>query len=585
MHVPQLVAIGAALIATSASAAPLAGGSGQGQPLSPLSYRATGAGAVGGIAPQAFFASPRNERRAARTLSKRKPSLALEAVINYVRRFTAVPDEEEEEGEEEEEDGDESDGSDASGFYPSIGREKVQKPFGVPGKRANAVCGAKTTATTSASKTASTSAKPTSSTAKASSIKTTAAATSASTKAAAASSTASVKGKGGAGIVTGYWPSWASGTLPPEKIAWSKFDYVFYAFAVPTSSGSITIDDASMLKRFVKAAHAGNTKAILSLGGWGQSNGFSNSVSSDSARSKFITNVLKVISTYNLDGVDFDWEYPGNVQGGTSNPKDTGNFQTFLQQLRAKIPSGKLMTAAVPQEVWQASNGKPVGSVARAGGALDHIVLMNYDVWGSSGTPGPNAPLGNLCGNSTQPVASAAGGVKAWTAAGFPRAKILLGVPAYGYINTSSKRRLVQRNMANAEQQMDQRSEGVTLRPDRPTGETLERRAALKSMDGTTGSGQINFNSLVSQGALVLNSQTGQFDAGSGYTKYWDDCSDTPYLANGKTVVTYDDPDSLYDKGDFARLAGISGIAMWSIDGDMTNNVLINSLQAGLKGS
>ncbi|PWN31662.1 glycoside hydrolase [Meira miltonrushii] len=370
--------------------------------------------------------------------------------------------------------------------------------------------------------------------------------------------------------MAGYWPSWAVGTLPPENIAWSKYDIVYYAFAVPSSSGKIAIDDSNLLKRFVAAAHKGNSKASLSLGGWGQSQGFSNSVVSDSARANFINNVLDVIKTYNLDGVDFDWEYPGNVQGGPSNPKDTGNFQTFLQQLRAKIPAGKLMSAAVPQQVWQGSNGNPVGSVARAGGALDHIVIMNYDVWGSSSTPGPNAPLGNLCGNSTQPVASAAGGVKAWTSAGFPRSKILLGVPSYGYLNKSSKKTLIQLK----------REGDVEV-----YANSLAKRAALKSMDGTTTSGQINFNQLVSQGALKLNTQTGTFDASGGYTKYWDDCSDTPYLANGNIVVTYDDPDSLYDKADFARLAGIAGVAMWSIDGDTSTQVLANSLIAGLKGT
>lgn len=384
--------------------------------------------------------------------------------------------------------------------------------------------------------------------------------------------------------MAGYWPSWSSGTLPPENIAWSKYDIVYYAFAVPSSSGSISIDDTSMLKRFVAAAHKGNSKAVLSLGGWGQSKGFSKSVTDDSSRANFIKNVLSVIKTYNLDGVDFDWEYPGNVQGGTSNPKDTGNFQTFLQQLRAKIPTGKLMSAAVPQQVWQGSNGNPVGSVARAGGALDHIVIMNYDVWGSSSTPGPNAPLGNLCGNSTQPVASAAGGVKAWTSAGFPRNKILLGVPSYGYLNRSSKKLLVQRSFVEGEEE-----EQHTVKREGDVGvyadHSLAKRAALKSMDGTTDSGQINFNQLVSQGALKLNTQTGTFDAAGGYTKYWDDCSDTPYLANGNTVVTYDDPDSLYDKADFARLAGIAGVAMWSIDGDTSTQVLTNSLIAGLKGT
>ena len=191
-----------------------------------------------------------------------------------------------------------------------------------------------------------------------------------------------------------------------------------------------------------------------------------------------------------------------------------------------------------------------MGSVARAASALDYIVLMNYDVWGSSSNPGPNAPLANLCGNSTQPVASAAGGVKAWTGAGMPREKIVLGMPFYGYINTSTKKSLIQ-------------------------------RAALTSSDGSTGQGQINFNSLVSQNALVKSGDT--FTAGAGWNKYWDDCSDTPFLSNGKIVVTYDDPDSLRDKAEFAVQAGLGGVGFWSIDGDTKTYDLIDSVRAGLQ--
>lgn len=598
MHFPQLVAIGAAILSTTSNAAPLASSSSsetQHKPLTPITYRATGGSRFGSMAPQAFFAAPsKNEgnlikRRVplaqTKSMQKRRPSAALEAVLNYVKRFTESA--EEEDDDDEDDDDEEEDGTQASHYYQPIGGQRnVQKPFAAK-RQTNAQCGAKasTTAaaqTTSAATTSANTAKATS-TSKATTSSQAATTTSKSTS---PSSTAPANnaavGKGGAGIMAGYWPSWSAGTLPPENIAWSKYDIVYYAFAVPSSSGSIAIDDTSMLKRFVAAAHKGNSKAVLSLGGWGQSKGFSKSVINDSARANFINNVLDVIKKFNLDGVDFDWEYPGNVQGGPSDPKDTGNFQTFLQQLRAKFPTGKLMSAAVPQQVWQGSNGNPVGSVARAGGALDHIVIMNYDVWGSSSTPGPNAPLGNLCGNSTQPVASAAGGVKAWTSAGFPRNKILLGVPSYGYLNKSSRKKLIQRSMVEEEEEQHavKREGDVTLHAN-----TLAKRAALKSMDGTTDSGQINFNQLVSQGALTLNTQTGTFDASGGFTKYWDDCSDTPYLANGNIVVTYDDPDSLYDKADFARLAGIAGVAMWSIDGDTSTQVLTNSLIAGLKGN
>jgi chitinase len=57
---------------------------------------------------------------------------------------------------------------------------------------------------------------------------------------------------------------------------------------------------------------------------------------------------------------------------------------------------------------------------------------MNYDVWGPwSPSVGPNAPLDDSCAPS--PQGSAKSAINAWTSAGFPAHKIILGVPSYGH--------------------------------------------------------------------------------------------------------------------------------------------------------
>lgn len=362
-------------------------------------------------------------------------------------------------------------------------------------------------------------------------------------------------------IMAGYWPDWVASSFPPSSIDFSKFDILNYAFALPTASFGLSIPtdpSGGLLRQFVSACHSGNTSAVLSIGGWGGSTYFSPAVRTASSRSTFISNIMATYNKYNLDGIDLDWEYPNQPgSGNIQDPSDTANFQTFLQELRSALPKGALLTGAVSLQPWTGSNGQPVGSVARAAGAMDYVMLMNYDVWGSSSTPGPNAPLANLCGNSSQPSANAASAVKAWSAAGMPRSKILLGVPAYGYISASSK---------------------TILRSRR------RRAVTLTSMDGSTTSGQINFKSLVSQGALKLG-EDGLYDGAGGFEKYWDNCSDTPYLADGKTVVTYDDTSSIYDKGAFASAAGIGGVSMWSIDGDTKDWALTNAAIAGMSST
>jgi chitinase len=59
---------------------------------------------------------------------------------------------------------------------------------------------------------------------------------------------------------------------------------------------------------------------------------------------------------------------------------------------------------------------------------------MDYDVWGSwSPVVGPNSPLADSCAPAPYQQGSAESAVKAWTEAGFPLHKIILGVPAYGH--------------------------------------------------------------------------------------------------------------------------------------------------------
>lgn len=548
MQLQFVLTVAAALVATSSNALPYAG---KGHPLTPAAYAK--------LHPSEDIASTSSlsTKRQSSTKSRRAPNAGLAAVINFVRRQS----------------GQQQQPLMTFSSRKSLQNEKrdqkvVSVNSGVPGAAEAALKAYNATSVNATVSVTNTDGSTSSSnmTISTNGTITTANATDARQGKIAANRLVST---GGSKLSVGYWADWTADDLPPESIPWAKYDVMNYAFAVPNSDSSITLDSVSLLKRMVAAAHANGTKLVLSIGGAGQSSGFVKATATDSSRSTFVTNLQALITKYNVDGFDFDWEYPNDLissrrrrSTSDSSGQDTKNFQTFLQAARAGLPSGTILSAAVPQSLWQDSNGNAVGSVARAASALDYIFIMSYDTWGSSSTPGPNSPLANLCGNSTQPIASAAGGVKAWTSAGMPRSKIVLGLPMYGYINTSSKTSLIQKRRAAA---------------------MKKRAASVTSSDGTTGSGQINFNSLVSQGALKLSS--GIYVAGTGWTKYWDRCSDTPYLANGKYVLTYDDPVSLQDKAEFAYAAGLAGAGVWSIDGDTSKSVLINAIRSGLRKS
>jgi chitinase len=77
--------------------------------------------------------------------------------------------------------------------------------------------------------------------------------------------------------------------------------------------------------------------------------------------------------------------------------------------------------------------GSPFASVSAFTNLLDYITIMNYDVWGSwSSSVGPNAPLNDSCAAAQNQQGSAVSAVAAWTKAGVPTDKVVLGVASYG---------------------------------------------------------------------------------------------------------------------------------------------------------
>ena len=65
---------------------------------------------------------------------------------------------------------------------------------------------------------------------------------------------------------------------------------------------------------------------------------------------------------------------------------------------------------------------------------IDYIEIMDYDITSSpSAGAGPSSPLNDTCAPPAARLGSAVSAVTAWTNAGMPSGKIVLGVPAYGH--------------------------------------------------------------------------------------------------------------------------------------------------------
>jgi len=202
---------------------------------------------------------------------------------------------------------------------------------------------------------------------------------------------------------------------------------------------------------------------------------------------------------------------------------------------------------------------------------LDYIDVMNYDLWGSwSSTVGPNAPLDSSCATTQQ--GSAMSAVKAWTGAGFPASKIILGVPSYG------------RSFHVSPSNATDASGNIKLyapfdKSQQPAGDLWDSTASGVDVCGNpnTVGGVFDFWGLINGGFLTKNGT-----AANGIYYTFDNCSETPFVYNAtsQVMVSYDDARSFGAKGNYINNAHLAGFAMWEAGGD-SNNILLDAISLG----
>lgn len=209
--------------------------------------------------------------------------------------------------------------------------------------------------------------------------------------------------------VVGYWASWRGSA---DALVYDGLTHINFSFAVPKADGKVELrGNPAALRTMVARAHAKKVKACIALGGWdlgeggGNDTAFERLAASSRTRAAFITNTMKMVEDYHLDGVDIDWEYP---DVGLSSQY----FDTLMTDLgKALHAKGKILTAAV---VLFGSIGD--GIPASVFTTVDFINIMAYD-------------------NQTPPHSSFDVAQKAltyWLGKGLPKEKAILGVPFYG---------------------------------------------------------------------------------------------------------------------------------------------------------
>lgn len=219
--------------------------------------------------------------------------------------------------------------------------------------------------------------------------------------------------------VVGYFPSYRALADVPD-VKFKMTNVVVYAFYQVNGTGSLAAPASSTASLAAVAAKAKTNNAKILLGindgtGDGKTN-FKNMASSATGRTNFIRDVMTVVRTQQLDGVDVDWEFPS-----TSDGTDV-TFTALMRELADSLHrDGRYyLSCAI-------TAGKYAGSIRDAirnevFPVVDFFNIMAYDDF-STTVPfrhHSDFALAQTC-------------LQYWiTTRGMPAAKAILGVPAYG---------------------------------------------------------------------------------------------------------------------------------------------------------
>ena len=288
------------------------------------------------------------------------------------------------------------------------------------------------------------------------------------------------------------------------------------------------------LARRLKSAYP-HLKVLISIGGWA-AEGFSDAALDAQSRERFAESALAFMQRFGFDGLDLDWEYPGNAIGGIrARPEDRQNFSALLRLLRQKVDAASaddgrtgearyllsIATGVIPSHIEGLD-------LARITPDLDFIGLMTYDLYnGWSTRSGHHA---NLFRSKSDPEGdSADDAVRLFLAAGVPAQKLLLGAAFYG------------RGMNGVAPEND----GL-MQPSEPGSNFTRTYDEIRN-------------------ALA---------APSPWVRHWDEAAQAAYLYDGRSFLSYEDPESLRAKGRYVREHGLGGAMFWEYSNDRARELL-----------
>lgn len=335
----------------------------------------------------------------------------------------------------------------------------------------------------------------------------------------------------------------------PEEIPVEKLTHIIYSFA-HVIDGEMKFGKPEVagpkLEALVKQKERNpDLNVMIAIGGWG-ADGFSDMALTNESRAKFIASAKTFIQTYQLDGMDMDWEYPGISGAGTkARPEDTKNFTALMKGLREMLD-----TFDTPKILTFASAGWKryydfieVNEVMKY---ADYTNVMTYDqVSGVSIYTGHHTPLGDV------------------------KSAEIAGTPFKAHLDSLYK-------------------SGDNPDPDPRSAQKIVDFLIEKGVDpkqiviggafyGRVWKGVPPANNGLYQlsnglhiGWMAYHAIREKYESDSSFQRFWDEKAQAPYMYNAQDslMVSYDDTVSIALKTRYSMEKGIGGIMFWELGND-----------------
>ncbi len=277
---------------------------------------------------------------------------------------------------------------------------------------------------------------------------------------------------------------------------------------------------------------------VMAVGGWG-ADGFSQAAATEAGRAAFVESALELMEEHGFLGIDIDWEYPGSsVAGIESRKDDPDHLILLLQALRAALNEKtaldgrrRVLSVAVGGSKQYADrlDCEAIGALA------DQVNVMTYDLRGAEKVTGHHTCLYPQTGDESGIGAAAA--MEAFREAGIPGEKLMMGAAFYG-----------------------RAWRGVESGANDGLGQKAQ----------TSGNKSYGYDKIL------------ELMDGGDFTRYWDAGAMAPFLFDGSTFISYEDPQSIAVKGAYALQNGLLGIMFWEYGQD-SSGTLVRALYEALR--